>query len=174
MASPLATAPLLLLLLAGQGGAAGHLDRGQKLLQAGDVAGALAAFDQALKADAKDPRGHYLRGLALERKGDAAGAEAAYRLAAKHGPTMSEPRNNLGALLLAKGDVRGAEEQVTAAVKVDPRNAEARFNLGLVRDRQGQHAAGQRKTKYSSPEVGGQILCGHRKGGVDLGEHLGE
>ena len=71
----------------GGGRAAAQLERGQRLFESGDLAGALAAFDAAVKSDPKDPRAHYLRGVALEKKGDAAGAEAAYRRAVEHGPS---------------------------------------------------------------------------------------
>ena len=51
--------------------AAAHLERGQKLIQSGDLAGALEAFDAAAKADPKDPRAYYLRGVVLEKRHDA-------------------------------------------------------------------------------------------------------
>ena len=48
---------------------------GREAVSQGDVAGALAAFDEAAKVDPKDARPHYLKGVALEKKGDNAGAD---------------------------------------------------------------------------------------------------
>src|SRR5688572_24906828 len=72
--------------------AVADLERGQKLFQKGDTAGALAAFEAAVKAAPQEPRAHYLRGVALERKGDLKGAEAAYRQAVTLGPQFAEAR----------------------------------------------------------------------------------
>jgi Flp pilus assembly protein TadD len=60
--------PLLTLLaLADSGGAAPLLEKGERLFRQGDTSGALAAFDEAAKADPQDPRPYYLKGVALEK-----------------------------------------------------------------------------------------------------------
>lgn len=63
--------PLLLVLLAQEtgGGAAPLLEKGERLFRQGDTAGALAAFQEAAKADPRDARPQYLTGVALEKKG---------------------------------------------------------------------------------------------------------
>src|SRR4051812_35185756 len=94
---------VLLIALAGAA-AAPDLERGQKLLENGDVAGALRAFDAASKADPKDARGPYLRGVALEKKGDVPAAEKAYRESLARDPRFPQAHNNLGALLLGRGE----------------------------------------------------------------------
>jgi tetratricopeptide (TPR) repeat protein len=89
--------------------AAALLEKGQQLLKTGNTKAALEAFNQAAKADPRDPRAPYLRGVALEKA---------------------------GGLLLSKGDLAGAEEHLRAAVKADPKHADARFNLGVLLDQQ--------------------------------------
>jgi Flp pilus assembly protein TadD len=102
--------PLLLVLLAQEtgGGAAPLLEKGERLFRQGDTAGALAAFQEAVKSDPRDARPQYLTGVALEKKGDAPGATAAYRKAIGLKSDFPEAHNNLGALLLARGDAAGA------------------------------------------------------------------
>src|SRR6185369_4709754 len=142
------TSMAMVLLLALAGGAAAQLDHGQKLFQAGDVAGALKEFDAAAKADPKDPRGPYLRGVALEKKGDAAAhfnlgllrdgedkhAEAvtAYRQAVKLRPDDPAIHLNLGAALRRSGDLDGAITELQFATRMAPKDAVAWSNLGLM------------------------------------------
>ena len=56
---------LALLAAAEGGGAAPLLEKGERLFKQGDMTGALAAFDEAAKADPKDARPYYLKGVAL-------------------------------------------------------------------------------------------------------------
>jgi tetratricopeptide (TPR) repeat protein len=115
-----------------------EIARGQKLLDAGDLAGALQAFDGAAKLGPKDPRPVYLSGVALEKKNDLAGAEKAYLDAIARDASFAPAHTNLGALWLSKGDLASAERQIVLATLADPKNAHAAFNLGLLRDAQKQ------------------------------------
>ncbi len=130
--------------IAGDGAAGGKavpfLEKGQALFKAGDLDGALAAFNAAAAADPKDARAPYLRGVTLEKRGDAGGAIAAYKAALARRPAFAEASNNLGALLLAKGDAGGAAAALEAATKANPDYAEAHYNLGLARDAEGKRA----------------------------------
>src|SRR5437667_9772897 len=112
----------LLALLAGPpgGAATADLDRGEQLYRQGDIAGPLAAFDAAAKADPKDARPHYLRGVALEKKGDPSGAMAAYRQAIARKADFAEAHNGAGALLQAKGDQAAAAAEFEAAITAKP------------------------------------------------------
>jgi len=123
---------LALLAAAEGGGAAPLLEKGEKLFKQGDVAGAIAAFDEAGKVDPKDARPHYLKGVALEKKGDASGATTAYKAAIARKADFAEAHNNLGALMLAKNDLPGAAGEFEAAVKAKPAYAEAQYNLGRL------------------------------------------
>src|SRR5947208_9345510 len=104
----------------GGGPAVPLLEKGQRLFQQGDLAGALRAFDAAAKADPKDARAPYLRGVTLEKKGDAAGAAAAYKQAIARQADFAQAHNGLGTLLQAQGDKAGAAAEFQAAVKGDP------------------------------------------------------
>ena len=72
---------LVALTMAEGAGAAPLLEKGERLFRQNDIAGAIAAFDEAAKVDPKDARPHYLKGVALEKKGDNPGATTAYRQA---------------------------------------------------------------------------------------------
>ena len=126
---------LALLSLAEGGGAAPLLEKGEKLFRQGDVAGALAAFDEAAKVDPKDARPHYLKGVALEKKGDNAGARpppTSRRSRAR--PTSPRRTTTWARCCSAKNDLPGAAGEFEAAVKAKPAYAEAQYNLGVARD----------------------------------------
>jgi len=120
--------------------AAAHLEQGRRLVQSGDLAGALEAFDAAARADPKDPRAYYFRGVVLEKRHDLSGAERAYREAVDRDGRFAPARNNLGAMLLDKGDTVAAEKEIRAAISGDPKYADAHSNLGHLRDAQGKPA----------------------------------
>ena len=123
--------------LAEGAGAAPLLEKGEKLFREGDVAGALAAFDEAAKVDPKDARPHYLKGVALEKKGDNPAPPPPSK-AMKLKADFAEAHNNLGVLLLARNDLPGPAGEFEAAVKAKPAYAEAQYNLGVARDGLGQ------------------------------------
>jgi Flp pilus assembly protein TadD len=138
-------------------GSAAELERGEKLFKAGDLAGALQAFDNAGKTDVKDPRAPYLRGVVLEKKNDVTGAEKAYREAIARDGHFAPAHNNLGAILLGRNDLPAAEKELLAATASDPKNASAAFNLGLLREAQKQPreaAAAYRKALQLKPNDG--------------------
>ena len=154
---------LSLLLAAGPGpggaakGGAAELERGQKLFKAGDLAGALQAFDNAGKTDAKDPRAPYLRGVVLEKKNDGPGAEKAYREAIARDGHFGPAHNNLAAILLGRNELPAAEKELLAATSSDPRNPSAAFNLGLLREAQKlprEAAAAYRRSLQLNPNDG--------------------
>jgi tetratricopeptide (TPR) repeat protein len=117
---------------------AAEVARGQKLLDSGDLVGALQAFDGAAKAGTKDPRPAYLCGVVLEKQNDLAGAEKAYLDAISRDPNFAPAHDSLGAMLLGKGDLPVAEKLIVAATIADPKNATAACNLGRLREAQKQ------------------------------------
>jgi tetratricopeptide (TPR) repeat protein len=106
------------------------LQEGTQKFEAGDVDGALAAFEKAEKLAPKDARPRYLRGSALVKKGDVAGAEKAFRDALALDATLVEVRAELGALLVDRRRYPEAEKELKAAVKGKPDLTEAWYNLG--------------------------------------------
>src|SRR5262245_21887662 len=72
----------------------GPLERGEALLEKGDLVGAAAAFSEAAKAAPKDARPIYYLGTIAMRKGDAPGAVAQYKKATALDPKLSEAWSN--------------------------------------------------------------------------------
>jgi eukaryotic-like serine/threonine-protein kinase len=108
--------------------------RGEALLAQGDVAGARAAFEEAIAADPRDARAHLNLGIVLEMTDEPAGAERAYRTAIEVRPDFGEALNNLGLLLLETGRAAEARGPLEQAVEAAPHLADAWVNLALTRE----------------------------------------
>jgi tetratricopeptide (TPR) repeat protein len=106
------------------------IDEGSRKFEAGDLDGALAAFERAGQLAPKDARPLYLRGAALQKKGDAPGAEKGFRAALALDPTLAEVRGELGALLLEQKRFGDAANELRMAVKGKPDFLEGWYNLG--------------------------------------------
>src|SRR5262245_39977759 len=75
------------------------IEEGERKLQSGDDAGAIAAFDKAATLSPRDARPRYLRGAALAHQGKTEAAVAAYRDALKLDNKLPAVHNELGAAL---------------------------------------------------------------------------
>ena len=96
--------------------------------QQGDVAGAEAAYQQALRLQPEHPAALQLLGSLVRKRGDAAGAEVLLRRSLAADPKQAHVWNNPGNLLLA--DAR-ADEALTAyerALQLQPPYADAHYN----------------------------------------------
>jgi len=107
-----------------------------ELLKAGDPAGAVRAYRQAIAQTPNDEDLHFNLGIAYTRIGDLTNAEAEYREALRLLPDYPEVHNNLGNLLMRAGRLSEAEGHFTEAVKQMPEYAQAHNNLGTLRQRQ--------------------------------------
>ena len=107
---------------------------GEKKLEAGDVDGALAAFQRAEALAPKDPRPRYLRGAALVKK-DPEGAIAAYREALGLDATLAAVHAELGALLLDLGRLDDALGELKTSLKLDPALAASWVNIAKLEGR---------------------------------------
>jgi Flp pilus assembly protein TadD len=105
---------------------------GEAKLQAKDVAGAKALFEQAIAEDPSDVRAHLDLGIVCELSGDGAGAEKAYRKAIELDASFAEALNNLGVLLRDRGDLDEASALLERAVAANPGSAAAHGNLALA------------------------------------------
>jgi Flp pilus assembly protein TadD len=111
---------------------AAQLDKGNAALGAGDVDGAIAAYEEVL-AEAPDlPEVHHNLGLAYKRKEmwDEAGEE--FRKAAELDPDFAEPHGALAVLLANAGHRDEAIVEAEQAVELDPENIDYLFNLAVL------------------------------------------
>jgi Tfp pilus assembly protein PilF len=112
---------------------------GTNKFQAGDVEGALAAFEKAAKLAPKDPRPHFLRGAVLyQGKKNSADAIVEYRAALALDGKLAAVHNELGALLMEQGKIDDAAAEYKAATAADPKLGEAWMNLGRAEWKRGQ------------------------------------
>jgi Ca-activated chloride channel homolog len=136
-----AAAAALVLLSLGTAGCGGFLEsrRGEQRYEAGDFAGAAAAFDRALAADSTPTRA-YNSGNALYRLRRYEDAARRYRLAAESMELRQRSLYNLGnSLVRAAEEAPGHPEPLREAIKayeealrLDPADAAAKWNLELA------------------------------------------
>ncbi|MDO9362064.1 MAG: tetratricopeptide repeat protein [Sphingopyxis sp.] len=97
-----------------------HLSSGLEQAWRGNLAGAIAAFDQAI-AVAPDLSVAYLnRGLAYERQGDSARALADLDKAVQYAPRSARALYNRSVVLRGQGDKRRAARDEDRAISLDP------------------------------------------------------
>lgn len=109
---------------------------------AGDLAGAEAAYQQALVADPGNKYAHYDLGVIDQQKNLTDKAIAEYQSALKSDPKFAQALFNL-AILKTPSDPAAAESLYQQVLAVDANDASAHFNLGLLLTAQGQKAAGE-------------------------------
>jgi tetratricopeptide (TPR) repeat protein len=106
-----------------------RLRLGNLLNARGDLAGAEAAFRQAIRLDPGFAFAHNNLGFLLRARGDLAGAEAAFRQALRLDPGYAPAHNHLGLVLQQKGDMDGAVAAYKRALQIEPKNT---FALTLL------------------------------------------
>jgi tetratricopeptide (TPR) repeat protein len=109
-----------------------HRSHGDVLVAAGHFADALAAYDDALKLDARDAEAASGRGLALHGLGRKGEAIEAHTNAIAMRSRFARAYNNRGTAKADARDLDGAEEDFRKAVEIHPGYVEAYFNLGNV------------------------------------------
>ena len=121
------------------GGAAPLLEKGERLFRQGDMAGAIAAFDEAAKVD---PEGRAAALLEGRRAGEEGGRRRrGRRLQGRRSrarPTSPRRTTTWARCCCAKDDRPGAAGELEAAVQAKPAYAEAQYNLGVARDALGK------------------------------------
>jgi tetratricopeptide (TPR) repeat protein len=93
---------------------------GIALRDRGDLDGAIAHFQQAIRLEPKLAMPHISLGNVLFEKGDLDGAAAQYREAIRLDPKLAMPHIGLGNALQAKGDLDGTIAQYEEATRLDP------------------------------------------------------
>jgi len=116
-----------------------HIDLGAALNAGGDLSGALAQFEVAIKLD---PPGQVpvrcMCADALLTHGKIAEAEQQLREALELEPHMAKAQNNLGMILLNQKKTAEAEQAFQRALQADPALFTARINLAKILDDEGK------------------------------------
>jgi tetratricopeptide (TPR) repeat protein len=110
---------------------------GNALRAAGDLAGAVAAHEEAVRLDPESAPAHNNLGVARQAAGDQTGAVAAYREAIQLDRNLAKAYYNLGNALSNSLGLPGVVPEYREAVRLDPTDPLAQYNLGLA-----LHAAG--------------------------------
>ncbi len=109
-----------------------HYNLGNHYLARGELAAAVAAYDQALKFEPRAAMVLVNAALAQARLGDAGKAEASLTKAIEIAPTNAAALFNLGLLKAEQNDPARAEQSLRQALKQDPQMAQAAYNLCIL------------------------------------------
>jgi tetratricopeptide (TPR) repeat protein len=115
-----------------------NLQKGLKLADSGDLAGAVAAHEAALVQDPTIAQAHVNLISLYGRTHQWEKAEQHYAAAIALGFNLDEAHYNHGVLLGLQERWELAAEAYRKAIAVNPRHAGAHNNLGLILERQGQ------------------------------------
>jgi len=108
-------------------------DRGQQFYVIGRMGEALAAFREALAADATHIRAAALAARAALELGEVAEARTFAEQAVKAGPRVAMAHESMGLVLEALGSKREAREALEKAIELDPRLESAKERLKKLR-----------------------------------------
>ncbi|MDJ1180521.1 tetratricopeptide repeat protein [Roseofilum sp. BLCC_M91] len=123
-----------------QNGQVWHL-LGVTCYSAGDMEKAIAAYENALKIDSKQPQTHNNLGTALAQSDRPMEAIGHYQQAIALAPEYTESYYNLAKTYKTWGNLDLAIENYQQALKVDPDYTQARQNLGNLYLEQGDYEA---------------------------------
>jgi serine/threonine protein kinase/tetratricopeptide (TPR) repeat protein len=105
---------------------------GNALQDRGDLDGAIACYEEALRLDPAFARGHFNIAIVLRDKGQLDAAIAACRKSLDLPSAYAPAHSQLGYLLMRKGDHEGAKAAFNAAIRLDPKDPEPHYHLGLA------------------------------------------
>jgi tetratricopeptide (TPR) repeat protein len=128
----------------------GHLvNRGIEKGKKGDLDGAIADFDRAIKLNPKDDAPYYNRAQAKRLKKDAAGAIADYTRAIELGSTNPAAYNNRGNARAENNDQDGAIADYTRAIELKPDYARAYYNRAVAKKEKGDASGAAADFKHA-------------------------
>ena len=113
------------------------VNRGIEKAKNGDLDGAIADFDRAMKLNPKDDAPYYNRAQARRLKNDTAGAIADYTKAIELGSTNPAAYNNRGNVRAETKDRDGAISDYTHAIELKPDYARAYYNRAVAKKDKG-------------------------------------
>ncbi len=109
-----------------------HIDRAAKLLEQGDMDGAIAALEDATQANPDNPVAWNNLGNLNAQRGRSERAMELYRRAIEADPKRLEPHYNLAGALLDAGRTDEAIEEYERAAAIDDANAAVYYNLAYA------------------------------------------
>ncbi|MBD2580258.1 glycosyltransferase [Oscillatoria sp. FACHB-1406] len=110
-----------------------HFKRGKSLAGQGDLAAAVACFQEAIRLQPDYIAAHNQLGNALQGLGQLEAAIAAYQHLLTFNPTLAQAYCNLGALWQIQGKTQNAIAAYQQAIQLKPDLAAARQNLANLR-----------------------------------------
>jgi tetratricopeptide (TPR) repeat protein len=113
-----------------------YTNRGSARREGGDLDGALADFDAAIRLNSPHAEPYTGRGDARLARGDVDGALADLDTAIRRGANTSEVYVNRGTAHQAKGALDAAIADFTSALRLNPHLADAYYNRGNARQAQ--------------------------------------
>jgi Tfp pilus assembly protein PilF len=161
------------------GAARDAYDRGVAAYNAGDLPGALTAFQQATSAEPKAYEAHYALAMTYERMGKNGDALEHYREAYKLNPNYEAAITAYGFLLYKQGNKAEAESFLTDQQAKNPKAVGLMTSLAEIKSLQGDSTAAQRlasdaltlEAKYEPAMV--LIARDHfRRGRLDLASYV--
>lgn len=120
---------------------------GQVAVRQGNIEGAKAKFQEAIKLDPQSPVPHIALGMvSLGEPDGLTAAKVEFDLALQRKPDAIGALVGLGQVKLVEGDVAGAIEKLEAAAKIED-DFPVRLALGTARLRQGKHGDAVRELR---------------------------
>ncbi len=109
-----------------------HQEKGERLLQEGNLDGALQEYKKAIQLAPGEAINHLFLGIIYERKKMPSSAQSYFERAKKLYPNPVEFYLQRGMIYLQGGKLDEAEKDAEQALKIDPESAYAHFLLGNV------------------------------------------
>jgi len=103
-----------------------------RMVRAGDTAGAMQKIDATLAGDPRNAPLRFMKAVLLAEIGRRKEAVELYLRLTQEYPELPEPYNNLAVLYAADGELDHAREALETALRNDPAYATARENLGDI------------------------------------------
>lgn len=121
------------------------------LADTGKLTDAIAACNQAIRANPTDARAYDQLGLALYQQGYLAEAIAAYQQALQVNPTLAEVHNHRGLVFYQQGNFSEAIEAYRQALHLNPYLKEAQHNLEVVLGQRQPSLEGRQSSSKAPP-----------------------